>query len=166
MWGWPYLALSPTSLLPCVRCLTCETITSREETFIDLSIDIEQNSSLHNCLRNFSSSETLDRDDKFFCDYCCTLQEAQKWYARLGGGPRGSGGTADGWCWATGSGPASTQLRCGIAVADGNQQMVLISAPMSVRALVDTDGWRAAEVMTTPLLLTTKHNWMTEYNLL
>jgi ubiquitin carboxyl-terminal hydrolase 12/46 len=60
------------------RCLTCETITSREETFIDLSIDIEQNSSLHNCLRNFSSSETLDRDDKFFCDYCCTLQEAQK----------------------------------------------------------------------------------------
>lgn len=25
-----------------------------------------------------SATETLDRDDKFFCDTCCCLQEAQK----------------------------------------------------------------------------------------
>uniref|UniRef100_A0A7S1I6X6 Ubiquitin carboxyl-terminal hydrolase n=1 Tax=Eutreptiella gymnastica TaxID=73025 RepID=A0A7S1I6X6_9EUGL len=60
------------------RCLTCETVTSREEAFIDLSVDVEQNVSLHNCLRNFSASELLHQDDKFFCDVCCSLQEAQK----------------------------------------------------------------------------------------
>eukprot|EP01006_Ploeotia_vitrea_P011979 TRINITY_DN3185_c0_g1_i1.p1 TRINITY_DN3185_c0_g1~~TRINITY_DN3185_c0_g1_i1.p1 ORF type:complete len:448 (+),score=32.18 TRINITY_DN3185_c0_g1_i1:65-1408(+) len=60
------------------RCLTCETVTSREESFLDLSIDIEQNVSVTNCLRNFSACETLNRDDKFFCDRCGSLQEAQK----------------------------------------------------------------------------------------
>jgi ubiquitin carboxyl-terminal hydrolase 12/46 len=60
------------------RCLTCETITSREEAFIDLSIDVEPNASVYHCLRNFSSSETLNQDDKFFCDACASLQEAHK----------------------------------------------------------------------------------------
>jgi len=60
------------------KCLSCETITSKDESFLDLSIDIEQNSSLTNCLFNFSSVETLSRGDKFFCDKCCSLQEAQK----------------------------------------------------------------------------------------
>jgi ubiquitin C-terminal hydrolase len=53
-------------------------ITSREEPFLDLSIDIEQNSSLTQCLRNFSSEEKLAGSDKFYCDKCCSLQEAQK----------------------------------------------------------------------------------------
>ena len=39
------------------RCLWCETVTSRDESFLDLSIDIEQNSSITACLRNFSSVE-------------------------------------------------------------------------------------------------------------
>lgn len=60
------------------RCLCCETITARDETFLDLSLDIEQNSSVTSCLRNFSSTETLNAEDKFFCDKCCSLQEAQK----------------------------------------------------------------------------------------
>lgn len=60
------------------RCLRCETVTAREETFFDLSIDIEQNSSITSCLKNFSSTETLNAEDKFFCDKCCSLQEAQK----------------------------------------------------------------------------------------
>eukprot|EP01018_Ginkgo_biloba_P012773 Gb_25243 [translate_table: standard] len=60
------------------RCLRCETITARDETFLDLSLDIEQNSSITSCLRNFSSTETLNAEDKFFCDKCCSLQEAQK----------------------------------------------------------------------------------------
>ncbi|KAH7683492.1 Ubiquitinyl hydrolase 1 protein [Dioscorea alata] len=60
------------------RCLRCETITAREETFFDLSLDIEQNSSITSCLKNFSSTETLNAEDKFFCDKCCSLQEAQK----------------------------------------------------------------------------------------
>jgi ubiquitin carboxyl-terminal hydrolase 12/46 len=60
------------------RCLRCETITARDETFLDLSLDIEQNSSITSCLRNFSSTYMLNADDKFFCDKCCSLQEAQK----------------------------------------------------------------------------------------
>ncbi|CAH9099671.1 unnamed protein product [Cuscuta epithymum] len=60
------------------RCLCCETVTARDETFFDLSLDIEQNSSITSCLKNFSSTETLNAEDKFFCDKCCSLQEAQK----------------------------------------------------------------------------------------
>ncbi|KAK3002137.1 hypothetical protein RJ639_022318 [Escallonia herrerae] len=60
------------------RCLRCETVTARDETFLDLSLDIEQNTSITSCLKNFSSMETLNAEDKFFCDKCCSLQEAQK----------------------------------------------------------------------------------------
>ncbi|KAJ8523053.1 hypothetical protein ONZ45_g451 [Pleurotus djamor] len=60
------------------RCLTCETVSSRDESFLDLSIDIEQNSSVTSCLRQFSASEMLCQKNKFFCDACCDLQEAEK----------------------------------------------------------------------------------------
>ncbi|KAJ4890805.1 Ubiquitin carboxyl-terminal hydrolase 4 [Raphanus sativus] len=60
------------------RCLRCETVTARDETFLDLSLDIEQNSSITSCLKSFCSTETLHSEDKFFCDKCCSLQEAQK----------------------------------------------------------------------------------------
>ncbi|KAF9469585.1 hypothetical protein BDZ94DRAFT_1180796 [Collybia nuda] len=60
------------------RCLTCETVSSRDESFLDLSIDIEQNSSVTACLRQFSASEMLCQKNKFFCDACCDLQEAEK----------------------------------------------------------------------------------------
>lgn len=60
------------------RCLTCETVSSRDECFLDLSIDIEQNSSVSACLRQFSASEMLCHTNKFFCDSCCDLQEAEK----------------------------------------------------------------------------------------
>ncbi|EAU92322.2 ubiquitin C-terminal hydrolase [Coprinopsis cinerea okayama7 len=60
------------------RCLTCETVSSRDESFLDLSIDIEQNSSVTACLRQFSASEMLCNRNKFFCDACCDLQEAEK----------------------------------------------------------------------------------------
>ncbi|GAA6004829.1 uncharacterized protein JCM10292_002532 [Rhodotorula paludigena] len=60
------------------RCLTCETVTSRDEAFLDLSIDIEQNTSVTACLRQFSASEMLCQRNKFSCDKCCGLQEAEK----------------------------------------------------------------------------------------
>jgi ubiquitin carboxyl-terminal hydrolase 9/13 len=60
------------------RCLTCETVSSRDESFLDLSVDIEQNSSITACLRQFSASEMLCQRNKFFCDSCCDLQEAEK----------------------------------------------------------------------------------------
>ncbi|CAO1616079.1 unnamed protein product [Sympodiomycopsis kandeliae] len=60
------------------RCLTCEAVTSRDESFLDLSIDLEHNTSVTACLRQFSASETLRARDKFFCDTCSGLQEAEK----------------------------------------------------------------------------------------
>ncbi|GMP87712.1 hypothetical protein CsSME_00039970 [Camellia sinensis var. sinensis] len=51
-------------------------MTVRDETFLDLSLDIEQHSSVMSCLKNFSSTETLNAEDKFFYDN--NLQEAQK----------------------------------------------------------------------------------------
>ncbi|KAI8335251.1 hypothetical protein EDC96DRAFT_524961 [Choanephora cucurbitarum] len=60
------------------KCLSCETITSRDECFMDLSIDVEMNSSITSCLKQFSASETLCHKNKYFCDVCSGLQEAER----------------------------------------------------------------------------------------
>ncbi|KAL1406552.1 hypothetical protein Q8F55_008258 [Vanrija albida] len=60
------------------RCLNCETTSTREESFLDLSIDIEQHSSLTACLRQFSHSEMLCSTNKFYCETCCGLVEAER----------------------------------------------------------------------------------------
>jgi ubiquitin carboxyl-terminal hydrolase 9/13 len=60
------------------KCLTCENLTTRDEVFLDLSIDIEKNSSVSACLRQFSASEMLCERNKFHCDICGGLQEAEK----------------------------------------------------------------------------------------
>ena len=48
----PRAALQGT-LVSETRCLACKTVTTREEAFYDLSLDIEQNCSLTACLQNF-----------------------------------------------------------------------------------------------------------------
>lgn len=63
------------------KCLSCETITSKEESFLDLSIDIppgESAYSLVHSLNNFSKLETLNHQNKFYCNNCLSLQEAVK----------------------------------------------------------------------------------------
>ncbi|KAI0223865.1 hypothetical protein L0F63_001993, partial [Massospora cicadina] len=60
------------------KCLTCDTVTCKEESFLDLSIDIEENSSVSSCLRQFSANEMLCGRNKYFCDVCNNLQEAEK----------------------------------------------------------------------------------------
>ncbi|CAB54287.2 Ubiquitin carboxyl-terminal hydrolase 46 [Caenorhabditis elegans] len=60
------------------RCLSCETVSSKDEDFLDLSIDVEQNTSISHCLRVFSETETLCGDQKYFCETCSSKQEAQK----------------------------------------------------------------------------------------
>jgi ubiquitin carboxyl-terminal hydrolase 12/46 len=60
------------------QCLQCESVSTREEPFYDLSLEIEQNCSVTACLRQFSSKETLDGSDKFSCDQCSCKQEAQR----------------------------------------------------------------------------------------
>mmetsp|Transcript_30142 Transcript_30142/g.76177 ORF Transcript_30142/g.76177 Transcript_30142/m.76177 type:complete len:704 (+) Transcript_30142:104-2215(+) len=61
-----------------MKCLCCENVTVRRETFFDLSVDIEQHTSIAACLRAFESTERLRASNKFFCDTCGCLQEAEK----------------------------------------------------------------------------------------
>lgn len=56
------------------RCLRCENVTSRDESFLDLSLDIMQNSSVSACLRNFEHIEMMAGDEKFYCNICSSLQ--------------------------------------------------------------------------------------------
>jgi ubiquitin carboxyl-terminal hydrolase 9/13 len=60
------------------KCLTCEKISQRDEVFLDLSVDLEQHSSVTSCLRKFSAEEMLCERNKFHCDNCGGLQEAEK----------------------------------------------------------------------------------------
>ncbi|KAI0546820.1 cysteine proteinase [Xylaria curta] len=60
------------------RCLTCETASQRDETFLDLSIDLEEHTSVTSCLQKFSAEEMLCERNKFHCDHCGGLQEAEK----------------------------------------------------------------------------------------
>ena len=58
-----------------MRCMQCETVTSREEAFYDLSLEIEHNSSVTSCLRNFRSTlgASCDRSYVASCHLChCT----------------------------------------------------------------------------------------------
>ncbi|GME72437.1 unnamed protein product [Ambrosiozyma monospora] len=60
------------------KCLACENVSTRDEPFLDLSIDLQQNTSITHCLRNFSQIEMLSESNKFFCENCHGLQEAAK----------------------------------------------------------------------------------------
>jgi len=57
-------------LVSITKCQTCEMTSLREESFNTLSIDIESNISLSNCLKKFSTKELLNLNDKFFCESC------------------------------------------------------------------------------------------------
>lgn len=63
------------------KCLNCETITSKHENFLDLSVDVPPGDcafSLTHSLSNFSKSEVLTNQNKFHCNNCSSLQEAVK----------------------------------------------------------------------------------------
>ncbi|OLL22457.1 putative ubiquitin carboxyl-terminal hydrolase creB [Neolecta irregularis DAH-3] len=60
------------------RCLTCENITYRDEAFRDLSLDVDEYPSINERLQNLSETEFLCGKNKFLCDECGGLQEAEK----------------------------------------------------------------------------------------
>ena len=60
------------------KCLTCENVSQRDEAFLDLSVDLDQHSSVTSCLKKFSEEEMLCERNKFHCDNCGGLQEAEK----------------------------------------------------------------------------------------
>jgi len=47
------------------KCHNCETITERDEPFYDLSLDLEHNTSLSYCIKQYSKAEILKDKDKF-----------------------------------------------------------------------------------------------------
>ena len=51
-------------------------MTTREEKFIDLSLDVQGDCTLRECLRAFNAREMIDKGDKYYCDTCCLRQEA------------------------------------------------------------------------------------------
>lgn len=75
--GWVH-SLFEGTLTSETRCLTCENVSQRDEAFLDLSVDLEQNSSVTACLKRFSEEEMLCERNKFHCDNCGGLQEAEK----------------------------------------------------------------------------------------
>jgi ubiquitin carboxyl-terminal hydrolase 12/46 len=58
------------------KCTCCETVTTREEKFIDLSLDVQGDCSLRDCLAAFNAREMIDKGDKYYCETCCLRQEA------------------------------------------------------------------------------------------
>eukprot|EP00920_Eleutheroschizon_duboscqi_P031341 GHVT01075731.1.p1 GENE.GHVT01075731.1~~GHVT01075731.1.p1 ORF type:complete len:621 (-),score=97.11 GHVT01075731.1:654-2516(-) len=60
------------------RCLCCEAVTGRREAFFDISIDVLGESSLQEVLLNFDRAELLQAGDKYYCDGCCSYQEAER----------------------------------------------------------------------------------------
>jgi ubiquitin carboxyl-terminal hydrolase 9/13 len=75
--GWVHELFEGT-LTSETKCLTCENISQRDEVFLDLSVDLEQHSSVTSCLRKFSEEEMLCEKNKFHCDRCGGLQEAER----------------------------------------------------------------------------------------
>eukprot|EP00049_Salpingoeca_infusionum_P026828 m.28215 g.28215 ORF g.28215 m.28215 type:complete len:410 (-) comp9025_c0_seq2:180-1409(-) len=63
-----------------IRCLVCESVTSKEELFFELSLDVEPNTSITACMRKLFRMETFDGDSKYFCDTCQCKQEAERRY--------------------------------------------------------------------------------------
>ncbi|KAJ2715279.1 hypothetical protein H4R19_001289 [Coemansia spiralis] len=59
------------------RCLSCESVTSRDETILDVSVDINEHTSVTSCLNQFAAGELLCHNNKFYCDSCGGLQEAE-----------------------------------------------------------------------------------------
>lgn len=53
-------------------------MSSKDEDFFDLQVDVDQNTSITHCLKCWSNTETLCSDNKFKCDNCSSYQEAQK----------------------------------------------------------------------------------------
>ena len=60
------------------ECIRCGCVSQRDESFLDLSVDLMEHRSLTACLRAFSHEEMLNGVDKFLCDSCGCRQEAVK----------------------------------------------------------------------------------------
>lgn len=62
------------------RCFTCDNVTTRDERFLDFPVEIQQDEEINiqDILKNYHHREMLSGANKFFCDKCCGLQEAER----------------------------------------------------------------------------------------
>ena len=60
------------------KCLICEKNVQVKEPYYYISVDIEQNVSLVYCLKRYIKKELMRNNDKFYCDKCNCLQEAER----------------------------------------------------------------------------------------
>ena len=63
-----------------VKCLTCDNITTRDENFLDFPIEVQgkKETSIQDVLQKYHQRELLNGSNKFYCDLCCGLQEAER----------------------------------------------------------------------------------------
>ena len=63
------------------KCLTCDAETSSDEPFLDLPIEIKSNEEridIQEMLKSFHQREILSGSNKFYCNQCYGLQEAER----------------------------------------------------------------------------------------
>ncbi|SMN18254.1 similar to Saccharomyces cerevisiae YER098W UBP9 Ubiquitin carboxyl-terminal hydrolase, ubiquitin-specific protease that cleaves ubiquitin-protein fusions [Maudiozyma saulgeensis] len=62
------------------KCLTCDTVTASEEPFLDFPIEIKDSESIdiQEVLRHYHQREILNGSNKFYCNQCYGLQEAER----------------------------------------------------------------------------------------
>lgn len=63
-----------------VKCLTCDNITIRDEPFLDFPIEVQnsEDTDIQKILKSYHQREMLNGTNKFYCDLCCGLQEAER----------------------------------------------------------------------------------------
>ncbi|QLQ79214.1 hypothetical protein HG537_0B05610 [Torulaspora globosa] len=63
-----------------IKCLTCDNTTSRDEPFLDFPIEVheEEETDIQALLQSYQQREMLSGYNKFYCNECCGLQEAER----------------------------------------------------------------------------------------
>ncbi|SCU83776.1 LAFA_0D05710g1_1 [Lachancea sp. 'fantastica'] len=62
------------------KCLTCDNETFRNEPFLDFAIEVknDEETDIQTTLSDYHHREMLNGANKFYCDECCGLQEAER----------------------------------------------------------------------------------------
>lgn len=63
-----------------IKCLTCDNVTCRDEPFLDFPIEVQddEETDIQALLRSYQQREMLSGSNKFYCDECSGLQEAER----------------------------------------------------------------------------------------
>ncbi len=64
-----------------VTCMECKHDSIITESFMDLSLDLNNSSTIHNCLDNFFRVEHLTNKNKYSCAHCKRLTDARKQFS-------------------------------------------------------------------------------------